>query len=503
MMTQVSSPDRIAAEELYTLEAASGRCVCVFTADLRFLRASAAMIPFLQPEPPAPGMPAAGWNTAWQHALAAHVAHVGRSGRVLELETPASLADLGLPPSMRLTPIASDGHPPMAVRVEFLAVADPSTRGTDTGSAEHIRTARLECLGVLAGGVAHQFNNLLLGILGHSELLARHCTGTETREQLEPIQQAALKARELTRKVLGLLDCRDPRLVALDLDDFLDGASALAKFGLQDGVRLVVEEEGKSSRALADPDHLMLVLLACVREAGAGLGASGDVVRVRFGQLADTEPRPAWIEISGHGQHSQPAIDGNSLLLSEALRSALALNGRLECTRNLMGQRSFRLNLPAAGRTRRSQPRDLLQGNPQEGVGEAVLVIDDEAGVREVVAKLLQSRGYSVITANTGAEGLARFAERTQPVSLVLLDLSMPGMTGQETCQALLDMDPDLRIVLMSGVDTQHHKQPDLCGARAFLSKPFSIQTLFSKLLSVRSLNGNSLETGVVPEVET
>lgn len=500
-MTPVSSPDRIAAEELYTLEAASGRCVCVFTADLRFLRASAAMFPFLQPEPPVTGMPIAEWNLAWQLGLTGHVAHVGRTGRALALETPAPLVDLGLPPSMLLSPIASNGFPPMAVRVEFRAAAIRSDDGIDTGSAGHTRAARLECLGVLAGGVAHQFNNLLLGILGHSELLVRQCTDPEAREQLEPIRQAALKARELTRKVLGLLDCRDPRMEALELDVFLDSASALAKFGLASGVRLIVEQEGKSSRALADPDHLLLVLLACVREAGAGLGAAGDVVHIRFGQLADDEPRPTWIGITGYGNRPQPAIDGNSPLLAEAQRSTLALNGRLECMSNLQGQRSFRLSLPAASRTRHAQRRDLLQGNPQEGEGAAVLVIDDEAGVREVVAKLLQSRGYSVITANTGQEGLARFAERTHPVSLVLLDLSMPGMTGQETCQALLAMDPDLRIVLMSGVDTQQHKQPDLCGARAFLSKPFSIQTLFSKLQSVRSLEGDGVEAGGSPEV--
>lgn len=478
-----SRPDiaRILELERLALEQEGAPLAFVITRDLQLVRSSPALAGLL--------LPVNGNTAVWPALLAEPVELACRLGRALLLETPAQWVDHGLPPRMRVLPLGEDAPGPedvQALRLEFLP-GEPGSHG-EGDRGEHSRQARLECLGVLAGGLAHQFNNLLLGILGHSELLARQCTDPLAHEQLEPIRDSALKARDLTREVLGLLDCRTPRRVPLDLDAFLENLDRLARFGLPAGVRLRVESTGGPARVLADPDHLLLILLACIRETGQGLLPDGDSLILEHG----CDPRPAqescWITVRSAGNRVRSPFPGHSPLLEEARSSAAALDGRLETLLDARGQRCCRLHLPAASPGRSHGQRELLLGNPREGVGRTVLVIDDEAGVREVLAKLLQTRGYDVLTADSGREGLACFTARHDPISLVLLDLSMPGMTGQETCRALLEHDPATRVILMSGVDARDRQEADPCGARAFLAKPFTIQTLFGVLQAV---NGN------------
>lgn len=333
---------------------------------------------------------------------------------------------------------------------------------------------------------------LLLGILGHSELLARQCTDPGASEQLDPIRQSALRARDLTREVLGLLECRTPRRVPLDLDAFLDTIDRKARFGLPPGIRLRNESGPQPTRVLADPDHLLLILLACLLETARGLGEEGDGVVLAHGSTAPAEGAGGWITVSSTGPRPRDPFPADSPLLAEARHSAAVLDGRLETQLDPRGQRICRLHLPAASASRENGQREQLLGDPQEGAGCTVLVVDDEAGVREVLAKLLQTRGYRVLTAESGPQGLDLLVSDPTPVDLVLLDLSMPGMSGQETSRVLQERIPGTPVILMSGVDAIERQAGQLDGARAFLAKPFTIQTLFGVLRSVREGLGHT-----------
>ena len=123
------------------------------------------------------------------------------------------------------------------------------------------------------------------------------------------------------------------------------------------------------------------------------------------------------------------------------------------------------------------------------GDGEMILIVDDEASIRQLVRQMLESSGYRVITASDGAEALAIFRERKNEIDLVLTDMMMPVMDGAETIRNLLDADPDLSIIAASGLNADGRFSRDAqAGVRHFLPKPYSAETLLTVLR--RELDG-------------
>ncbi|MCA9782638.1 MAG: response regulator [Candidatus Cloacimonetes bacterium] len=493
-MIPIDDPDQLAAQELRALESHAGHPVCVLSPELDLLRFSPAFAGLSSPGTQLQaGMSLADWSPEWAIWFAEPVAQAARNGQARQYPTPTFLQRIGLPPCLHLLPFPLGNGHGMAVRFEFSGPVTQSHREPASWSTAR-RLGRLQCLGSLAGGVAHQYNNLLLGILGHSELLVRQCKDPQAVEQLEPIRLAALRARDLSREILGLLDCDEPRLVALELDTFLENIAHLVKFSVPAGIRMEAENPSKSVRALADPDHVRLILLSCLLHVSRHSDSETGQIRVRCGQesAAKASPHPCWIEVECLQTATLAADSGEEACameqeLRDARQSARALNGTLEHRVTQTGGLLYRLELPAATSPEPLSRRSQLNGQPDEGRGQHVLVVDDETSVREVLEKLLESRGYTVESVESGQQALARAAAAGARFQVVLLDLSMPGLSGQDTCRGLMELDPELRVILMSGNGTHKASLPAETGARAFLPKPFTIQTLFGVMRSVHS----------------
>ncbi len=129
--------------------------------------------------------------------------------------------------------------------------------------------------------------------------------------------------------------------------------------------------------------------------------------------------------------------------------------------------------------------KPLLSSASLRGKGETILVIEDEPGVREIVRRLLEIRGYRTLTAENGADGLVIYRQCSDRVSLVLTDMRMPGVQGRELIRELRDINPDARIVAMSGVLGENDQISEEPGRLTFLPKPMTLEELMGAVQRV------------------
>jgi len=360
------------------------------------------------------------------------------------------------------------------------------------------RSQWLERLGLLAGGIAHDFNNLLAIVVGHASLLLEHAKDPELKESLQAILTAGDRAQLLSSQLLAYAGRRERRAIPLDLGDEVRDIAELAQAGLPSGVRLVVEPGGEGAFALADRAQLQQVLLNLVVNAADATKERGGTVRVAYGvraldapaasELEPATPRPAldyaFVRVADDGCGMDAATlahvfdpffstkgAGRGLGLAAALGIARSHGGGFAVESEPGRGTVFTLFLP---RTEQRPAAAVGPGAIARAAGrETVLVVDDDEDVRHVAARALGAAGYRAVEAGGGREAVE--ALRAAPdVRLAVVDMTMPGMDGEETLQALRALRPDLPVLLASGYDVHEAaaRLTRLPGV-AFLAKPY------------------------------
>jgi len=358
------------------------------------------------------------------------------------------------------------------------------------------RTRSLESLGVLAGGIAHDFNNLLVGILGNVELaMDDSLPGSRMALRLERIWSSARRAAALTAQMLTYAGRRRPEVRRVDLAaivrEVVDGATSTG------AEHVVLDLEPDVPPIDGDPAQLRQVVSNLLSNA---LEAVGDPRRVRVAaRLVEADAQmlseaylhhglepgryvALVVEDRGHGMDETQAarifepfystkFPGRGLGLAAVLGVVQTHHGTVLLRTQPGGGTTFTLLFPPGSRppTAESVP---VRDAPYAGVGRA-LVVDDEPEVRAILRELVQSFGFEVVEAASGAEALER--SREQPsLAVAVVDLTMPGMSGVEVLDRLREERSDLPVVLASGYDVR--RAAALLGDRpgvAFLHKPF------------------------------
>jgi PAS domain S-box-containing protein len=364
---------------------------------------------------------------------------------------------------------------------------------------------RAESLGVLAGGLAHDFNNLLVGVLGNADLALREMpTGAPGRGAVESVRDAGLRAGELTHQLLayaGRGGAGTVRVYPAELVDELLRITAPSFPGTVE-----VESELPATLALrGDPTQVRQVLLNLIANARDALADRGGTIRIiarahhhdGSSDADDVLVAPAGNYVLLEVRDDGPGMDdgtrrhvfepffttkptGHGLGLAAVLGIVRAHGGGLRLTTSPGHGATFCVSWPAAV----TMPQ--RAASPPPTTTHTVLIIDDEDLVRDVVARMLEDLGYAAITARDGATGL-ELIER-HPIDIVLVDMTMPNMSGAEVIAALRRTRPTLPVVLCSGAD-RGGKGP--VNAHAYLPKPFRIETLertLAKLLPLRSV---------------
>ncbi|NIA13520.1 MAG: PAS domain S-box protein [Nitrospiraceae bacterium] len=373
---------------------------------------------------------------------------------------------------------------------------------------------KLESLGVLAGGIAHDFNNLLTGVLGNVGL-ARMDTpaGSPANEFLEGAETAARRAADLCRQMLAYSGKGRFVIKAVDLSGLVREMLHLLEVSISKKVALKCHLDDNLPATQGDATQLRQVVMNLITNASDAIGEQSGAISLRTGvmdcdtdylsetYLDDDLPEGPYVYIEvtdtgiGMGADTQAKLfdpffttkfAGRGLGLAAALGIVRGHRGAIKVYSEVGHGTSFKVLFPAV-----SQPAEPEEEQHHFGdiKGEGtVLVIDDEKAIRDVARNALERCGFQVLTAVDGQEGVDLFRENAEGIVLVLLDMTMPRMGGDEAFRGIRRIRGDVPVVLSSGYNEREAiERFSGEGLAGFLQKPYQAEQLLDKLGEVLS----------------
>jgi len=380
---------------------------------------------------------------------------------------------------------------------------------------------KMESLGMLAGGIAHDFNNLLVAVMGHAGLAMLEVDDeSQVHSYLKKIEASAQHAADLARQLLAYSGRGQFLTKRLNMSAVVDEMSDLLAVGLPKNVDLRCQLDNEAPVIEGDPTQLQQVVMNLVINAGEAIGTTGGAVKLSTRLVHVTpdyfedahhapsqiESQYVCIEIQDDGQGMDTAtlarifdpffstkFTGRGLGLASVLGIVNGHNGALR-VESVPGQGStFRVFFPCAEGEAESVKYSEEEVRTYHGAG-LVLVVDDESSVRQVTKRILVALGFKVELAANGLKAVEIFESRPDDFSLVLLDMTMPDMDGVEVFQRLRDIQPEIRVVLMSGYSEQEVTESFTGELAGFLHKPFRVSDLKSVVRDAIELPKGQME---------
>jgi signal transduction histidine kinase/ActR/RegA family two-component response regulator len=374
------------------------------------------------------------------------------------------------------------------------------------------QSQKMEAMGRLAGGVAHDFNNLLTVIKGHGDLLLDRLSPSDpSHSSARQIEKAAGRAASLTRQLLAF--CRmqvlQPRV--LDLNALVSEMSSLLRRLIREDIALTFHPGESLGRVKADPGQIEQVIMNLTVNAGDAMPEGGKLSIETRNVLVD-EPlarqRPPMLPgryvllavvDTGHGMDDDTKArifepffttkeqgKGTGLGLATVYGVVKQSGGCIWVESAPRKGARFEVYLPVVDELEES-------ARPQESTAttahpsEAVLIVEDEAEVRELASEFMKSAGYTVLTAKDGEEALGLVECSGEPIQVLVTDVVMPNMRGPELAKRLKQLRPDLKVVYMSGYLEYNTGSGEFLEEGFFLQKPFSRNTLVRKVAEALS----------------
>jgi two-component system, cell cycle sensor histidine kinase and response regulator CckA len=376
--------------------------------------------------------------------------------------------------------------------------------------AQLLQSQKLEAVGQLAGGVAHDFNNILTAIGGNAEMLGTTLSaGDPAWEDLGEILDTVERARRLTRQLLLFSPKREVQPEHFDLAAAIAGMLPLLRRLIGEDVRLTSQLATGSGTVHMDPNHLEQVLLNLALNARDAMPQGGELrietmavhleasLRARTADLAPGDY--ALLAVSDTGAGIEPGVmehmfdpffttkgaAGTGLGLSTVLGIVQGAGGGIQAE-SVPGEGTrFQVLLPCASEVAARAPHD--GGSEPAPTGLTILLAEDDAGVREVTRRFLDERGNHVLLAASGEEALALAASHAGPIDLLLSDVIMPGMSGRELWERLRALRPDTPVLFVTGFPGEHLERHGLRLEEEFvLYKPFTRRELYRAIRHAR-----------------
>ncbi len=455
------------------------------------------------------GLPAASTEAATQRCQTFFAEHYSRiEEAVTRVFREAATGDVEL---SRVAPDGQRQHFICRLHPEFDAAGEVRTAvciAQDVTARRRLeeqarQSQRMDAVGRLAGGVAHDFNNLITGIKGYSSFLAAGLPlGDPRREDAEEIQKAADRAATLTQQLLAFSRRQVMRPRDLDIVALVEGVVPMMRRLIGDDIELAVRLPDSPALVHADPaqlDQVLLNLAVNARDAmpgGGRLEVRVSTLRVapgeeqHLGQIEAGEFAVIAVSDTGAGipegerAHifepfaSGGTEQGSGLGLSSVYGIVKQSGGHIFVSSEPGLGTTFRIYLPRllAGAAAAASTADV------HGRGEIVLLVEDDDVVRPLAARTLRGVGYQVVEARDGAQAIERSASLPH-IDLVLTDIIMPGMNGRELAHALAQSHPELAVLFMSGyTDEVATRQGMLEPGDALLEKPFTPASLVARV---------------------
>jgi len=373
------------------------------------------------------------------------------------------------------------------------------------------QTQKLESLGVLAGGVAHDFNNLLVGILGNASLALESISpASPVREMLQDVVKATEQAAHLTKQLLAYAGKGRFFIQAIDLSEMVKETVSLLQTSIPRSVQLRLNLAGNLPCIEADPTQMQQLLMNLVINGAEAIGENTPgMVMVTTALVEMDEPYIRQVlaaadqiaagtyvslEVHDNGSGMDEAtisrifdpffttkFTGRGLGLAAVLGIVRGHKGALKVYSTPGKGTTFKIFFPATAESLVKPPAPASQGS-LSGKG-VILVIDDEEIVRRTAKKTLERYGYDVLIAENGQEGVSLFQALADKISMVLLDLTMPVLSGEEALRQLKSIRPNTKIVLSSGFNEVEAIQRFAGkGLAGFIQKPYTAAALAEQI---------------------
>lgn len=367
-----------------------------------------------------------------------------------------------------------------------------------------IKAQKLESLGVLAGGIAHDFNNILMAIIGNADLaLMRLAPESPALDNLRRIAEAAARAADLAKQMLAYSGKGKFITEHINLNRLLEEMVHMLEVSISKKAILRLNLHHDLPSVEADATQIQQVIMNLIINASEAIGDKSGVIAITTGcmdcdknYLKDVwlienidEGLYVYLEVADTGcGMDKPTLEkvfepfyttkftGRGLGLAAVMGIVRGHKGAIKVYSEPKRGTTFKILLPASNR-----PAELFNGDAHnddwQGSG-TVLLVDDEETVRGIGKEMLQELGYSVITANDGREAVEIF--RNNPaIDLVILDLTMPHMDGEQCFRELRQAKPDVKVIISSGYNEQEVTQKFVGKKLAgFIQKPYRLLTL-------------------------
>ena len=368
--------------------------------------------------------------------------------------------------------------------------------------SQFLRAQRLESVGALASGIAHDLNNVLAPILMSVGLLNDLVADPTGKKLLETVRVSAWRGAELVKQILAFTSGVEGRRDAVQLQSLIAEVTRILRETLPRGIQICTSGNKDLWPVLADTTQFHQVLMnLCVnaRDAmpeGGALTINAENVTLDAKQVSGHEgAKPGrYLELSvadtgtGIAPESLEKIwdpyfttkrpeEGTGLGLPTVKRIVEAHGGFITVESQIGKGTRFRAFLPAAATVARAVCHDPVLLVLPRGRGEKILIVDDERAFQEITGAIFSKFGYQVLTASDGGEAVAIFAEHKGEIDLVVTDMMMPVLDGMATIRELRRLDPNVRIIAASGLSENEVMTRGFDDA-TFLLKPFSTETL-------------------------
>jgi PAS domain S-box-containing protein len=374
-------------------------------------------------------------------------------------------------------------------------------------ATQFLRTQRMDSIGTLAGGIAHDLNNVLAPILMSVQILRKRLTDERSQHVLSTLEASAQRGADMVKQVLSFARGIEGECVILQPKHLIVDIQRMMNEAFPKSIQIETSVSGDLLTVVGDATQLYQVLMnLCVNARDAMpnggklvLQAENISIDENYAQMhMEAKPgRYVMIQVADTGigipSHLTDKIfepffttkeigKGTGLGLSTVLGIVKSHSGFIDVKSKEGKGTTFNIYLPAS-ESEQASLSGQERGELPTGNGELIFVVDDEAPIRQITKTTLEAFGYEVITADDGAEAVALYAENRKRIKAVLMDMMMPYMDGLAAIRALQKLDPQVRIIAASGLMTAGNA-PEITSVnvKAFLPKPYTAEKLLKVL---------------------
>ncbi|MGD8563012.1 MAG: PAS domain S-box protein [Desulfarculaceae bacterium] len=373
------------------------------------------------------------------------------------------------------------------------------------------QSQKMEAVGTLAGGVAHDFNNILQAIFGYTQLmLSNESLNEEGRRHLNQIEHAASQAAELVRHLMTFSRKIESQPKPVDLNHYVQLVYGLLGRTIPKMIEIKLDLAQDLKIVSADANQMEQVLLNLVTNSRDAMPQGGKLtiqtVNVNLDEEfcrnhPDAQPGE-YVRLSvsdtGKGMDEETAAhifepffttkgpgQGTGLGLSTVYGIVKSHGGLITCYSQPREGTTFDIFIPVQPELGMA-PVEEEKEEPVSGGDETILLVDDEQAVLDIASELLTANGYKVVTEKNGEDALARYKDEGQKIDLVILDLGMPGMGGFRCLRELVKVDPQVRILIASGYTGKAEREDiEAFGAKDYIAKPYRLNDLLAKVREI------------------